>query len=443
MVISAECLVAQANACLSKALTMCEVAQLVGVNTNLNTVPYSVACVAALPDATCNTGRFVYVSDICDYRLSDGAAWIRDFVSDVPVSNLLTWGSDDSGQLGDGGANTLQMSPVVPSGGYTQSWCNISAGFLHTSAVKIDGTVWTWGLNNCGQLGNCSVVNRSSPGTVCGGGTIWCQIHAGRCHTVAIKTDGTAWTWGDNTCGQLGDSTVTNRSSPGALDGGGTTWCQIHTGDFHTAAIKTDCTAWTWGGNSNGQLGDNTSTNRSSPGAVAGINSDWCAVSTGASHTVAIKTDATAWTWGSNNFCQLGDGTSTNRSSPGVVAGINSDWCAIDAGSVHTVAVKTDSTAWAWGNNVFGQLGDGTATNKSSPVATTGTNSLWCEISAGTWHTSAVKTDGTAWTWGANCCGEQGTSPLCGRSSPGLVSGGINTWCSTSAGGLHTVGLIT
>jgi alpha-tubulin suppressor-like RCC1 family protein len=456
MVISAECLVAQANACLSKELRMCEVAQLIGVNTNLNTVPYSVANSALLPDATCNTGRFVYVSDINDYRVSDGASWGRNFVSDVPVSNLLSWGFNGGGQLGDGSATVFEMTPVVPAGAYTQTWCNMSAGFLHTVAIKNDGTAWTWGCNAYGQLGNGVAgvgTDRCSPGNVCGLGTNWCQISAGGRHTAAVKANGEAWTWGFNTCGQLGDNTVVHKSSPvevvHAL--GNTLWCQISAGRYHTAAVKTDGTAWTWGSNCNGRLGDNTAgagTFKSSPVAPAGVNADWCQISAGGAHTVAMKTDCTAWTWGLGNVGQLGigGGSGVARSSPVTPNPDAYNWCQISAGTFHTAAIKTDGTAWTWGCNSCGQLGIGVAgvgADRNLPVAVCGLGTTWCEISAGDAHTAAVKTDGTAWTWGANFCGMLGTDTIVCRCMPGVVSGGINTWCSISAGNLHTVGLIT
>ena len=169
-----------------------------------------------------------------------------------------------------------------------RSWCQISAGFYHTTAVKTDGTVWTWGLNNSGQLGDGTGVSRNSPSTTSGGGTDWCKVEAGECHSAAVKTDGTLWTWGCNTCGRLGDGTLVNRSSPGTIVGGGTTWCSISAGGAHTGAVKTDGTTWTWGSNVCGRLGDLTVINRSSPGTTVGGVTTWCQISAGGSQTAAI-----------------------------------------------------------------------------------------------------------------------------------------------------------
>ena len=451
MVISAECMVAQANTCLTAVNSVCSIAQLIGVNTNLNNIPYAVANLAALPAAACNTGRFVYVSEIGAYRFSDGTSWTRDFEGSVPFVNLLSWGSDSVGQLGDGRSgiieDPIQRIPVVPLGAYDQTWCNISAGFSHTAAVKSNGTAWTWGYGQFGQLGNGCTANRSSPGTTSGGGNTWCQISAGFWMTAAIKTDGTVWTWGINDSGQLGDGTVANRSSPVALTGANTCWRQISAGAGHTAAIKydgTDWTAWTWGSNNCGQLGDGTTVNRSSPDTLAGGGTTWCQISASNGHTAAIKTDGTAWTWGTGTSGQLGDGTVANRSSPVALAGANSCWCQISAGDSLTTAIKycgTAWTAWTWGSNTCGQLGDGTVVARSSPGTTSGGGTTWCQISANCLHTAAVKTDGTAWTWGRNNKGQLGNLSVTNRCSPGLVSGDITTWCSISVGSCHTIGL--
>jgi alpha-tubulin suppressor-like RCC1 family protein len=281
----------------------------------------------------------------------------------------------------------------VAGGGNT--WCEISAGSFHTAAVKTDGSAWTWGLNSVGQLGDNTTVSKSSPVAVthASGNINWCQISAGSFHTVAVKSDGTAWTWGNNVCGRLGDGTVVSKSSPVALAGTNTCWCQIHAGNSHSAAIKTDSTAWTWGRNTTGQLGDNSAVARSSPGAVAGVNADWCNISAGY-HTAAIKTDGTVWTWGLNNCGQLGNGVSgvgADRSSPVLTSGGGTTWCAIDASdSNHTAAVKTDGTAWTWGNNTGGRLGDGTVVSKSSPVQVTG-GLTWCAVSAGCNFTMGIQ----------------------------------------------------
>jgi len=268
----------------------------------------------------------------------------------------------------------------------------VSGSLAHTSAVKTDGTLWTWGAGSNGRLGDNSTVSRSSPGTTAGGGTNWCQVSGGPQHTAAVKTDGTLWTWGCNNAGQLGTNSTVSRSSPGTTAGGGTDWCQVSSGGSHTAAVKTDGTLWTWGCNDAGRLGDNSTVNRSSPVTTAGGGTTWCQVSAASLFTTAaVKTDGTLWTWGYNAQGRLGDNSITSRRSPGTTAGGGTTWCQVSSGSSHTAAVKTDGTLWTWGVNTSGELGDNSIVNRSSPGTTAGGGTTWCQVSGGGSHTAAIR----------------------------------------------------
>ena len=205
------------------------------------------------------------------------------------------------------------------------------------------GTLWTWGRNNYGQLGDNTATHRSSPVQTIAGGTNWKQVVGGYYHTVAIKTDGTLWTWGQNTTGQLGDNSITHRSSPIQTIAGGTNWKSVAGGLHHTAAIKTDGTLWLWGYNAYGQLGDNSITPKSSPVQTISGGTNWKSVAGGAFHTLAIKTDGTLWTWGFNYFVQLGDNTSTPKSSPVQTVAGGTNWQSVVGGYYHTAAIRDDS----------------------------------------------------------------------------------------------------
>jgi alpha-tubulin suppressor-like RCC1 family protein len=406
----------------------------------------SVANVAALPSAADNKGRFFFVQDVCGHRYSDGVSWTDEYYTGVGVATLVyTWGLNSQGQLGTN-TITCRSSPGTVAGTII-TWCGVSIGSNHTAAVKTDGTAWSWGYNGQGQLGDGTVTLKSAPGQVAGLNSNWCQISAGGFNTAAVKTDGTAWTWGINTSGQLGDGTITGRSSPGTTAGGGTSWCEISAGGGHTAAVKTDGTAWTWGVNTWGQLGNNSTTARCSPVTTVGGGTTWCQISAGACHTAAIKTDGTAWAWGDNCRGKLGNGLITSRISPVLTCGGGTTWCQISAGGTHTAAVKTDGTAWTWGSNVCGvstaagQLGTGNLIERCSPVTTAGAGTTWCQISAGNSHTAAMKTDSTAWTWGSNQFGQIGNNSVAARCSPGTTSGGGTTWCKIDAGDSHTAAL--
>ena len=173
-------------------------------------------------------------------------------------------------------------------------------------------------------------------------GTNWKQVSSGRHHTAAIKTDGTLWLWGRNSYGQLGDNTIAAKSSPVQTIAGGTNWKLVGCGQYHIAAIKTDGTLWLWGQNSFGRLGDNTVVNKSSPVQTISAGTNWKQVSSGAYHTAAIKTDGTLWTWGYNNFGTLGDNTVANRSSPVQTIAGGTNWKLVSGGSYHTAAIRED-----------------------------------------------------------------------------------------------------
>jgi alpha-tubulin suppressor-like RCC1 family protein len=309
----------------------------------------------------------------------------REYFND---GTLWTWGWNLSGQLGDNTTST-RSSPVTTAGGGT-NWRQVAGGYNHTAAIKTDGTLWTCGYNYNGQLGDNTTSTRSSPVTTVAGGTNWRQVAGGGSHAAAIKTDGTLWTWGYNVFGHLGDNTTSSRLSPVTTAGGGTNWRQVACGYHHTAAVKTDGTLWTWGVNNYGQLGDNTLTDRSSPVTTVAGGTNWKQVAGGFYHTAAVKTDGTLWTWGRNNNGQLGDNTTSTRSSPVTTVAGGTNWRQVAGGGSRTAAIKTDGTLWTWGRNNYGQLGDNTLTDRSSPVTTVAGGTNWKQVASGSDHTAAI-----------------------------------------------------
>ena len=357
-------------------------------------------------------------------------------------AGLWSWGYNTQGELGDN--TTTGKSIPVQTITYGSKWKLVSGGGYHTAAVKTDGTLWLWGHNSNGQLGDNTITQRSSPVQTVTFDTNWKLVACGNYHTAAIKTDGTLWTWGQNNNGQLGDNTTTNRSSPVQTVTFGTNWKLVSCGRYYTAAIKTDGTLWSWGNNSNaGSLGDNTRTNRSSPVQTVTFGTNWKLVSCGREHTAAIKTDGTLWTWGRNAEGQLGDNTTTGKSSPVQTVTFATNWKFVSSSTCgyHTAAIKTDGTLWTWGRNTNGQLGDNTNTGRSSPVQTVTFGTNWKSLSCGGLHTFAIKTDGTLWGWGVNSLGMLADNTTTPKSSPiQTIAYGTN-WKLVAGGQYHTAAI--
>jgi alpha-tubulin suppressor-like RCC1 family protein len=300
--------------------------------------------------------------------------------------------------------------------------------------------LWLWGAGSFGRLGNNAVANQSSPIQTVSGGTNWRSVSAGNYHTAAIKTDGTLWLWGAGSFGRLGNNatTTTNRSSPIQTVSGGTNWRSVSAGNDHTAAIKTDGSLWTWGLGSGGQLGNDSTTNQSSPVQTVSGGTNWRSVSVGGCHTAATKTDGSLWTWGYGSFSQLGTNSFISRSSPVQTVSGGTNWRTVSAGGCHTAAIKTDGTLWTWGDGSFGRLGNNAVTSRSSPVQTVSGGKSWRTVSAGRFVTAAIKTDGSLWTWGCGLAGRLGNNYTTSQSSPiQTISGGTN-WRSVSLGSSHT-----
>lgn len=244
---------------------------------------------------------------------------------------------------------------------------------------------------------------------------------------IGIKKNGTLWAWGYNYYGQLGLGNSTTRSSPVQV-GAGTDWASVSTtGQYGTSlAIKTDGTLWTWGANVYGERGTSTNNSYVSSPVQVGALTNWSKVSGGQIHVAAIKTDGTLWAWGYNGYGHLGDGTTTNRSSP-VQIGAGTNWSKVSAGYVNTYAIKTDGTLWAWGYNPYGQVGDGTTATRLSPVQI-GAGTNWASVEADTYSSAvhAIKTDGTLWGWGYFQYGGNGIGSIGPRSSPVQFGSGTN-----------------
>jgi alpha-tubulin suppressor-like RCC1 family protein len=336
---------------------------------------------------------------------------------------VWAWGRNDSGQLGNG--TTTNSSVPVQVSNLTDVIA-IAAGESHSLALTADGEVWAWGNNKSGELGNGTTTNSSVPVQV-SNLTDVIAIAAGSQFSFAITSDGTAWAWGNDFVGQLGDgaggfgviSTVPVQvqviSDVIAIAGGGE----------HALAIQGDGTIWAWGSNSNGQLGN---------GSFGGISTVPVQVSTstglvtakaiaaGEAHSLAIASDGQIWSWGLNSAGQLGNGTTTDSNVPVTVSSSTglTEAKSVSAGEGHSLALANDGQVWAWGNNVNGQLGNGTTTNSNVPVTVSSSTGLTeaKSIAAGGQHSLALTADGEVWAWGSNSSGQLGDGTTTNSSVP-------------------------
>ena len=357
--------------------------------------------------------------------------------------SIWSFGRNNQGQLAIDSFEINSKSIPIQAAENSENWKFISAGFEFGAGIKTNGTLWTWGDNNRFQLGiNKNLINNSGyalpipvallPFQSADKDTGWKEVSCGTNHAAAIKEDGTLWTWGFNFSGELGQNGVdyrTSRSSPVQTYAGGNNWKHVSCGDDITAAIKTNGTLWVWGRNLAGMLwakGDNDSVIEN-PKEIITEGNDWESVCCGIDKIAAIKTDGSLWTWGLNYLSSY-DGSPAIRHS-------GNDWKQISLGLTHSAGLKDDGTIWCWGNNGFGQFGNNSTaldnTFNFSPVQTIGTN--WISVNCGATYTAGIKEDGTLWTWGRNLFGELGQNQTTGYngykcSSPVQTYAGGNNW---------------
>ncbi len=354
-------------------------------------------------------------------------------------NTLWCWGQNDDGQLGIG-STTDSYVPVQVG---TDTWMDVhgdedpGGAYGHTCGIKTNGALYCWGTNSVGQSGTGGGTTPALAAT----GT-WMDIEAGRNLTCGIKTDGSLWCWGKDDAGQRGDGGgAGGDSSTPIRESTNSTWksVTINTSNSHVCAIKSDDTAWCWGSNGNGEIGDNTPTTRYSPTAVAttGVTT-WKWLSAGNSHTCGVKTDGSGWCWGSSGYGALGNGVDTGgfyTPQPVTVSGVTT-WDRINAGDFITCGVKTDGSGWCWGYGAEGNIGDGLTTNYSVPTQVLPGVS-WYDVRPA-WPVHGLKNDGTLWGWGENFNGSLGVGDTNQKNTPVQI-GGSGTTCTSPVGSAGNV----
>lgn len=327
----------------------------------------------------------------CWASVSTGAGHTLAIKTD---GTLWAWGNNNYGQLGTNGVGNVTVPTKV---GTDNDWVAVSTNYTVSMARKANGTLWTWGNNDFGQLGLGINYNSSIPQQL--PGNDWQAFSAGAEHCLAVKTNGTLWAWGNNNFGQLGDGTVVNSNVPIQI-GTDNNWSVPFANFENQAVLKTNGTLWVWGTNSYGQLGLGNSTQYFTPQQV-GTDNDWTQVSNADSYLLALKSNGTLWGCGLNYAGQLGNGT-TNSPNTFLQSGTATNWTVIAGGSASSVGLQADGTVWAWGSNTSGQIGNNTFTDYTSPVQTGFLATNWTRINSNGINVAGIRSDNSFWAWGNN-----------------------------------------
>jgi alpha-tubulin suppressor-like RCC1 family protein/subtilisin family serine protease len=367
---------------------------------------------------------------------------------------------DSNGIITPIGTGTAKVSVITEDGNYTSSsvvtvWENkvsfnikdIYGGQTHSLAVNEDGTAWAWGANNHGQLGDGTYNSRYTPIKISNLSNVR-AVKAGQDHSVALTNTGNVYTWGVNSQGQLGlgryDVYNPLPEKNQYLDG----IIQIAAGAYHSVALKNDGTVWAWGNNESGQLGDGTTITRWSPVQINNLT-NVIAISAGFNFNTALKSDGTVWAWGNNDYGQLGDGTTNKRLSPVQVKNIT-DIKSISSGSQHTLALKNDKTVMGWGYGSYGQLGNsGYISQNKTPIRIQGIEKV-TQIGSGYNHSVVLLEDQSVWGFGSNEVGQLGNDTVYhdgtpkkveGISAKSISTGSFNTFITKNDGTVWGLGV--
>ena len=355
-------------------------------------------------------GRLIAMSDVVDIvsaAINSTSGTVTALKSN---GSVWAWGYNADGQIGNGTTTTQSTPTQVISSGVVKIYPVKSAsGVVHETvyALKSDGSLWAWGYNGSGQVGNNSTTNQLTPVQIIASGVS--KVYATGYNVYVIKSDGSLWAWGSGTNGPVGNNSTTNQLTPVQIIASGvssviTTW-------FGAYAIKSDGSLWAWGYNGAGQVGNNSTTNRLTPVQViaSGVSQMIASASSPYPARLVIKTDGSLWAWGSNTYGQVGNNSTTNQLTP--VQIMASGVVKASANDLTTFAIKSDGSLWAWGwNTTYGTVGNNSTTNQLTPVQIMASGVT--AAGADSYSAYALKSDGSLWIWGRNDGGVVGNGTL-------------------------------
>ena len=359
---------------------------------------------------------------------ADAQARVKD--PGINRTEAVSWGSNNIGELGDGTFTSRSLYGAVS--GLGSGIVQIAAGSSFGLALRSDGTVWAWGSNGAGQLGDgTTTTSQTTPVEVTGlSGVV--AVAAGIDQSLALRSDGTVWAWGGDRYGQLGDG-ANNAAQPTPVQVTGLTGVtKIAAGGLFSLALRSDGTVWAWGYNAVGELGNGTTADSNVPVQVTGLARITAIAAGEGDSAMAIRTYpirktgvTSVWTWGSNDAGELGDGTLSSHLVPEQVTGIGARGIAgIAVGNGFELALGADGSVWAWGADGYGQLGIGPQfTRFTRPVQAIAAGSGIIQLAAGVNHVLALRSNGTVLAWGKNSYGELGLGNTDPAGGPVQVSG--------------------
>lgn len=378
------------------------------------------------------------VSDVVEIALGEYHSCAR-----TSSGGLLCWGLNNYGQIGDG-THALR-DYAVPVNGMSSGVLHIAAGGNHSCAVRVGATTHCWGSNGAGQLGDGTQVERPTPTSVAGLPAATTELNLGARQTCARSGGNTIHCWGSAEYGSLASGTTTApthsllprqisglRAAPVELALQGSTACaRTETGSAHC-----------WGANESGQIGQNDSIENAAPREVENLQSSTIDIAAGAKHACAVRADGSAWCWGYNSDGQLGDGTTTWRYTPVAVSGIT-DAVQVEAGFGFSCARTAAGGVWCWGDNLYGQLGNGSTVDSALPVPVSDLAAGAVALSLGERHACALKDDAKVVCWGYNSNGQLGDGTLSSKSVPTPVSDSVHSYISIATAAEHSCGVTT